>query len=369
MNSFRRHAYLRYSILGLLLSGWAAGHLTSTWGDSDKIDSTRTSYAVEKEQLRRWRNRFNNLSAEHQSRLQEIHHAVVSGDNSQRLFMVMTRYTDWMKSLPSAQRAELMELEPSQRVAEIKRLREEETKHLSTEPPSRFAVRQPLRDDMQNILHWFRTVYVPNHKHEFLARMPPWLQQRMQNSAETRRKISPLILRHITEQMQTNSWPTPTTAEFQKLNRLLSPDAVDQLREMSDDRARTKLLRGWIGLAMGDSGSQRRLDPRQLERFHAGLNEEQRQRLNRLSTEHAHHELIRMFDAQTEGRRPQGSGFPPEGPGDGQLDRRRRGRRGPGPPYAPKTRGEKRPDRAPRKNGPKTNDTALTPSQSFNGGI
>ena len=325
MNSSSNRLSWRQPALWLLLGYSAIGSASWVLADADSSESFPTSYSADKDKLRRWRDRFNNLSTEHQSRLRKIHGAVSSSDDSDRLLMVMLRYTDWLKSLPSAQKAELMEMALPQRVAEIKRLRQEEAKRQSAGPPSGLIPPRFPRGDMRVVMQWFRKVYVPRHERDIVESLPPWARQQIQNTpGGQRRKTSVVIFTRIVGMVRNKSLPPPTDQELEKLYTQLSAETIEQLDTAQSDHARAELLWEWIGAVMMDNARQRGPDPRHPEMFHE----------------------------QHGGQRPPRPGFPLDGPRGGQFDGPRRGRPGPGQPGP---RDKNRPDRPPRTKPPREN--------------
>jgi len=82
--------------------------------------------ATEKKELQQKQDRFHRLAREEQNRLRRLHQGMSEDPQADRLRSVMERYTSWLKTLPSGQRADLLGLPQNDRVAEIKRLIEEQ---------------------------------------------------------------------------------------------------------------------------------------------------------------------------------------------------------------------------------------------------
>ena len=291
--------------------------------------------AEEKEQLQRKKERFDALSEAEQNRLRELHNAIATAPQSEELIAVMTRYNEWLKTLSSAMRAELLSLPPDERIKRIKEIKQEQERQRFRE----FANNLPEQD--MNVVYSWMEEFVGEHEAEFLKRMPPDFRRRMeQMEAAERRKalISGMLWRRGDEDS-----PQPGEAELQKLLPRLSEETRKELDRATSQEEQLSAVRTLVRAAVVSKVFPPITDEQRQQVF-ARLNSLERERLEQMAPDMMRRELTRLYHAQQFRERDgwRGGGGRP-GPGGPRFGP---GRREDGPPP-----GE---DRAPgRPDGPR----------------
>lgn len=80
-----------------------------------------TMSVSEKRDFLQKKERFDELSEQEQERLRKLHAALQSHPNREELSHVLNAYTIWLSTLPQRERAELADLDPSERIKEIQK--------------------------------------------------------------------------------------------------------------------------------------------------------------------------------------------------------------------------------------------------------
>ncbi|HEV3137664.1 MAG TPA: hypothetical protein VGZ26_07160, partial [Pirellulales bacterium] len=105
---------------------------------------------AEQQDLLRRQERFSTLPLEEQQRLRSLQASLDADPHARQLEQVLKHYHEWLKTLSPGQRAELADLGPADRVARIKRIRQQQE----------FARQQARRaellstKDVQEIVRW-----------------------------------------------------------------------------------------------------------------------------------------------------------------------------------------------------------------------
>ena len=112
----------------LRLLVWAATVLgaAAVNGDDESLEARRTRLqrmtAAEKEQLRLKLERFQRLSKDEKKHLRDLHDQICCDAKYHQLREIMLRYNDWLKSLPSGTRTDLLSAPAEQRIAVIRKI-------------------------------------------------------------------------------------------------------------------------------------------------------------------------------------------------------------------------------------------------------
>jgi hypothetical protein len=191
--------------------------------------------ADEKEQLWRKYERFRVLPAAEQERLRRLDAALQADAKAAQLRQVMERYQHWLERLSPAERAELISLDPRQRLARISQLRAEEARRLGPQDAEAFAA-------------WFEAL---------LLRQRPELKRMLDQAAdETARRAQ--VRRVIGGFFRGPAHPAPPGApdgsrkpfwnpdDLAKLKDSLSETARRQLDEAAQPVERRKLVSSWV---------------------------------------------------------------------------------------------------------------------------
>ena len=319
--------------------------------------------AEEKEQLQRKKERFEALSESERNRLRELHSAVASVPESDELLAVMTRYNEWLKTLSSAVRAELLSLPADQRIKRIKELKQEHERQRFRE----FANNLPEQD--MNVVYSWMEGFVGRNEAEFMKRIPPEFRRRLEHADEAERRkalVSSLMWRRWDDDS-----PKPTEADVDQLLPSLSEETRRELARTSTKEEKLLAVRDLVRAAVLSKVFPPISDDQRQQVF-AKLNSVERERLEQMAPDMMRRELTRLYHAeqfrQREGWRgdgrpgPGGPRFGPgrrdEGrPGDGRPGEGRPGEGRPGE-GRPEGRGPGRSDgfRDDRRDGPRDFD-------------
>jgi hypothetical protein len=292
--------------------------------------------AAEKKELLRMQERFYRLSPEERARLWDLHRDISNDRHAVRLRGVMERYTSWLKTLPSGQRADLLSLPPKERIETIKSLMQKQ--HTSR---LRGIVTPELADeDLVAIVKWMDD-YVKRHEQEILERMP-MLKERIEQVDDPKRRQ--LLIQVALRFSRRKDMLRPDKEDIERLRSQLSQKARQELDKAQQDGHLPELAQRWMRAAMYSKRISLPVDREELRRFYnemASKDPKTREYLESLPPERMLAELTRMYNAH---RFEQffGSGRPPFGrPGSGWRGQGHRGRSGerkppfgglPGPP-------------------------------------
>ncbi|HEY2893746.1 MAG TPA: hypothetical protein VGJ16_06025, partial [Pirellulales bacterium] len=158
-------------------------------GDSrkDDIEQRREQVAhmqpSEQQDLLRRQERFLALPVEEQNRLRQLQAQLDADPNSERLNQTLLRYHEWLKTLTPAQRARLAELPPEERVAQIKRMRQQQ--HAARERTHQADLL--TWQDMKQVLRWTED-FVWERRETVLQEMASELPQRYESWDPQRQK-------------------------------------------------------------------------------------------------------------------------------------------------------------------------------------
>lgn len=227
--------------------------------------------ATEKEELRRKREQFEQLADAEKDRLREMHSAITSSPDRARLEATLLQYHEWLKSLPGKERSDLLQLPEEEKIAEIKRLMQEQ-RSLEFR---KFVAKPPEPNDIRAIFEWFDS-YVEAHEGELLAMLPEPMQTRVRQItiASVRRKMLALAAHQSNPE---GRFPAPTEDDLRKLNERLSPHARETLARAANPEAKLKLVQGWLHAAMASRLVQPQVSEERLMSYYR----EQREALSR----------------------------------------------------------------------------------------
>jgi hypothetical protein len=296
-----------------------------------------TMSAEEKEQLQRKKERFEALSQSEQQRLRELHSAVAATAESDQLLAVMSRYNDWLKTLTSAVRAELLSLPPEERIKRIKELKQDQERQRFRE----FANNLPEQD--MNIIYSWIEDFVGRNESEFIKRIPPEFRRRLEQQRDGAERRKALVTSLMWRRGDDDS-PKPSEADVAELLPKLSEETRKQIDRTTSAEEKLSAVRTLAGAAVLSKVFPPISDEQRQQVF-AKLNPVERDRLEQMAPDMMRRELTRMYHAEQFRNRESWRGGPPGpgGPGgprfgperreDGRDGRRgdgqREGRRGP----------------------------------------
>ena len=241
----------------------------------------------QREELLRKKERFDALKDEEKERLRKLHQDITSAPDADRLQRVMSRYTQWLSSLTSAQRSELLTLPANKRIGKIKEL-------LKQQENQRFQlyVGNLPTEDRDAIYEWLEA-FIKRHESVIIDRLPPDVSARLRDAPddEARRRM---LVGGLRWRSEGSSLPYPTAEEFEKLVQTLSAETQKQFAQAMTAEEKQSRARDLIRAAIV-SRSFPSVSEEDLRKFAAGLKAEDRDRLEQLDAEQAKRELRRMY--------------------------------------------------------------------------
>ena len=106
------------------------------------------------------------LDRDEKRRLREFHRGICQSASGADLYAVLHRYRDWLATIPDAQRADLLELSPTERIAQIRKIRQ-------SQQASSFRLHAGdiKTVDAMAIAKWLHD-YVQDNSDQLLAQLP-----------------------------------------------------------------------------------------------------------------------------------------------------------------------------------------------------
>ena len=277
----------------------------------------------QKEDLFRHREQFLALPPGEQQRIRQLQEQLQNEPDGQELRAVMRRYCQWLATLPSYRRDEVLELKPAERIAAIKQMLKQQAK-LGGRPLS--------EKDCAAVVGWIEH-YAAEHEARVLETLP-------ENRRHAAAKPTPAARHRLAVWAVCKRWSMPgahpptTDQELADLRGRLSPEALARL-EAKPSAEQPRVMTGWIRQAAEHWLAVRRreggglfgLDELLADYFEFQLTPEQRDGLMSLPDEEMRQKLHEMFLMQWK-------------PGEGLPHRGEHGWRGRKPPPAelrPKT--------------------------------
>ncbi len=253
--------------------------------------------AAEREQLARRYDRFMALSPEEQGRLRALHRALEQDPAADELRAVMARYHRWLSRLSTAQRAELLAMEPEERLEKIRQLRADE----------RARQRRRLSpEDRQAVRRWIEGLVrsrIAQQEWERLEALP---------EPQRRAELARLVMQRRQQNLRLG---TANEESLKELREALSPRAREALDAEGTLEERRALVGIWIRQAFADvytRGPFRRWQPPDPEVLMRFMNEElsphERQELTGLSEDELLLRLQRMYFQRQMRRNQQNKG-------------------------------------------------------------
>jgi hypothetical protein len=287
---------------------------------------------VEKAQLQRQKERFDQLTPEARQRMRQVHASVMADPNSDQLLQLMAQYGQWLQGLRPGVRAQLQELPPDERLVEIERIkREQDARRFH------WAAQKTRQADFFAIMEWLRE-YVERHEKEIVKGLSEEERRQWDRSPWGRRQIV----------MQRG--PLPTDEEIDQLAERLSPEARKELTSEEDRRRQFELVDGWMQAAFVASRRGPHVSDEELGRFFQQLDKETREKLTGLSPEELQSRLRWEYARQHGGRGGRRGGprwEPRSGPRRDHPEDARKG-----PPLSPRPPGLPPPGNSRRGRGP-----------------
>ena len=287
--------------------------------------------AEQKDELLHKKERFDALPDSEKEHLRELHAKIEATPYPRQLHQTLSRYNAWLKTLSSAERAELLGLECDERIAKIKDILQRQESLRFRE----FAGNLP-EQDREAIYGWLEE-FVDKHEEELnkLAEKSPWSQFRSHSSDDPKRRQRSLMFTLLRRDAEEGV--TPTREDFAALLPKLSEQTRHELDRTPTDR-KAEAVRELVRAALF-SKFMPQVSEDDLRTYFAKLDSRERERLETLDRDemppridpHVPHQPIpprwaarlrppagrrrRLWSAPGGGFGPRGNG-PPRG-GDG----------------------------------------------------
>jgi hypothetical protein len=173
----------------LLVAGviWAMS-LALVAGQDDASDSAarlKQMTPEQKDDLRRKKIRFDELSAEEKQQIRDLHASITNDPNAKELSETLRLYNRWLANLDPADRSTLLDIkDPQQRIARIKELMQQQEERRFRQ----YFANLP-EEDRKTIFKWLGE-FVASHTEAIRDRLPPPDKQRLADAPneEARRR-------------------------------------------------------------------------------------------------------------------------------------------------------------------------------------
>ncbi|MHB1033003.1 MAG: hypothetical protein ACYC35_19840 [Pirellulales bacterium] len=311
----------------------------------------------QKEQLLRRQQRFAGLSSAEQEKLRQLHEQLEGDAHAAELRKVLHQYSKWLTTISSGDRAELLELPPTERLERIKKLKKEQQERqarIKKEKEEREAreAKYLTPKDFEELQSWVEE-YAKRHEEEVLSHLPPDQRHRMDERPEAQRRGDLLwLIWQPGPRGGRPSLPNLTEEDLTQLRARLSSEARKRLDAASSPDERKQLIGNWVGAMfrnrMKKAWQSRfpmpKIDEQELAKFFEQvLSAEQRDQLLGLPGEEMQRELQRLYFQHLRPLGPPGPGMGPPGSMKGSRPRNRDNRGQDSRPREP-DRGEKSPN-------------------------
>ena len=249
---------------------------------------------AEQARLAQNRDQFDNLAPAEQARIRQLCRDIEQDENAAQLRQVMHRYCQWLETLPSNQRLDLQAMSADERLARVKKLK------------------QDARDE-DGLRRWFE-----KHRRELVQRKPQ--DKRLPEARPDRDPRHPEALRAWAERAR-RDWaeriPVLTAEDLASLRGELSHDTARELEALSLDEQRRKVGERIREMLKDDrisrwlSGPRPAVSDEELTKyFNEDLSDEQRNMLLALPGNEMHNRLRGAYQERKLG----GAAFPHKGP-------------------------------------------------------
>jgi len=271
----------------------------------------------DKLELRNELEKFSALPAKQQQSLREFDEQLNTDADGAQLRQIMQRYYDWLKTLTSADRVNVLdESNPQDQIKLIRQLRQGQLGQAFTWLDPGLNL---LKDrDSAAVLQWMRD-FAENHEAELMATLPEQKRPDSQKSDDRRRR-RPLVLLAWQQWWSPTATGTPpvTSTDIHALHALLSSEK-QKLLDAASLQDQVPLVRQWIQaasaefreLAIQGFGRWGGLpNPERLNRFEQQqLSSEEKKELDGLSGPDRMRKLMELFQKHraADSQRPGGA--------------------------------------------------------------
>ena len=286
----------------------------------------------QKDDLRRKKIRFDELSADEKQRLRELHDSITSDPDAKELSDTVTRYNRWLASLDATERSTLLDIkDPEQRIARIKELMQQQEERRFRQ----YFANLP-EEDRKTIFKWLGD-FVAERADAILERLPPPVKQRIVDAPDDEARRRELFGSWQRSRRAFNL-PFPGPDDYSQLLKKFTPETQKTIEssaanalsaEPEDKRTPERQLAiqqekvGEIVRTAMYSRFFAQISEEELFKFHAAMksDDQRRKQLEGKEGEELRRELQRLYNMERGGWRggppgpPGGRGFgPPVGP-------------------------------------------------------
>jgi hypothetical protein len=176
MTSLRRVAIVLWAVVAGL---WSAGSVAAQESYAENKARLDAMMPEQKEELRRRKLAFDELSDPEKNRLRDLHAAITSDSNADELMATLKSYSRWLANLDPAEKFELQKIaDPDKRIARIKEL-------IQQQEERRFRQYfEKLPDDDRKTIYQWLGEFVASHADEIREKLPPSSRQRVNDAAD-----------------------------------------------------------------------------------------------------------------------------------------------------------------------------------------
>jgi len=266
--------------------------------EARRLQISRMSPGEQQELLRK-QERFLALPPAEQDRLRALQAAIDADEHAEKLHEILVRYHEWLKTLTPAQRAELADSTPEDRVRLIKKFKVQQ--HIARQ--QQHLAELLTSDDFREILRWTESVIWANREPLF-AEMDSSRRESMQklDTPQQRRALMAYAFERSRRGTGSRSMSIVTEKDIAKLSEKLSDSAKTELTQAPDLSAQRRMLGGWVRMAMHRLETwqaARRLAPLVgedlVQFFQHDLKSQQREILLKMPQEQMREELRRLY--------------------------------------------------------------------------
>ncbi len=253
-----------------------------------------------KEELRRKLETFDRLDQAEQDRLRDLHANLEASPDRARLEGVMLQYHEWLTTLTDKERADLLQLPAQKKVAEIRRLMQQQRQ----QEFQKLVETKLAPEDVKAIFGWL-DYYVASHEQELLATLSDSMRQRLSqpNVPDVMRRRG--LLMAMGSRTPGAPLPAPTEDDLAKLTGSLSEQARAAVDGVPSGEQKLELVRQWVRAAFA-SRFMPPVSEERLTRYYRDhqdeLDPQKREELESLPPEQFFAAMRRMYAQEHRGR-------------------------------------------------------------------
>lgn len=282
---------------------------------------------AEKSRLLQKKRKFDELTEAEKDKYRQLHEDLIHDPNYEHLYGTMQRYAEWLKTLSSIERAELLRLPTSERLKRVKMLMEAQAQERFRQMLSDMQASKDLlsHEDQKVICKW-TDQFLENHRDEILANVPenPFVEE-IRSDFDPHKHLHFLRIIYFRSEPFRNPGPgrpggetklppdgdngqeakvevpkvplpRPSAEEVQQLTMAVSQQARKALANATDEEERLQVIRNWMRAA-AFSRFQPPVRPEELDRFvrEGGVTVEEREWLESLPRDRVFPELKRIY--------------------------------------------------------------------------